>query len=158
MGVITFLRNVLGIHRGDPHETTGVPRQERDPRVEIYGPRGIRHFIRTIFTLTHTRSADQYCAHELLFPGEEPSAPGDVIEQLHPSEEAGRDIRCDENGYWREIVDHHMNNGRHRTVVDAGPIVHRGGCTNGLLCGAPRLTSCRPMHRICNTGAIRPVP
>ena len=128
MGIITLLRNVLGIHRGDPHEQPPTPRPVRTPKLDIFGPRGIRQLIRTVFKLTHTRSADQYCVHELLFPGEEPSAPANVVELLHSSEEIGTDIRCDEGGLWRGIVEQKLHSGRglSNVVVDAGPIEHRG--------------------------------
>lgn len=130
MGIITLLRNALGIQHGDPHAEPVAPRVARTPKIEIYGPRGVRHFIRTIFTLTHTRSADQYCVHELLMPGEAASAAADDIGQFHPSEEAGRDIPCGEDGFWRGVVSHKLHGGANRLVVDAGPIVHRGNITN----------------------------
>jgi ribonuclease Z len=126
MGLITLLRNALGMYRGDPHVESNGPRITRIPKIEIFGPRGIRHFVRTIFTLTHTRSADQYCVHELLLSGEEPSTPGDATEHFHPSEEAGQDIHCDERGFWRRIVEQNLHGGKGCVVVDAGPIVHRG--------------------------------
>lgn len=127
MGIITLLRNALGIHRGDSHEEPVVPRPVRTPKIEIYGPRGIRHFIRTIFTLTHTRSADQYCVHELLMHEEAASAPADDAGQLHPSEEAGTDILCGADGFWRGVVSQKLHSsGANRLVIDAGPIVHRG--------------------------------
>ena len=126
MGIITILRNALGIFKGDPHTPPVTPRPVRQPKVQIYGPAGIRQLIRTAFHLTHTRSADQYCVHELLFPGEAASAPADAVECLHPNEEAGTDIRCDEDGFWRKITFQGINSGRCEVIVDAGPIVHRG--------------------------------
>ncbi|EKM50977.1 uncharacterized protein PHACADRAFT_262883 [Phanerochaete carnosa HHB-10118-sp] len=134
MGIITLLRNVLGMYRGDSHEGPVVPRPVRTPKIEIYGPRGIRHFIRTIFTLTHTRSADRYCVHELLMHGETASASANDAEQLHPSEEAGTDIPCGEDGFWRGVVSHKLHRGgANRLVVDAGPIVHRDPCIGYII-------------------------
>lgn len=137
MGLITLLRNALGMHKGDPHEAPREERPVRAPRIEIYGPRGMRQFVRTIFTLTHTRSADQYCVHELLMPGETASASGDNTEELHPSEEPGTDIPCDADGYWREVTSHKLHGGTNHVVVDAGPIVHRGNSG----CARPRLAA-----------------
>ena len=126
MGIITLLRNALGFFRGDPHAPPVTPRPLRRPKVEIYGPAGIRQLVRTVFTLTHSRSADQYCVHELLFPGECASALADDPEHLHPNEEVGMDIHCEGDGFWRRIVEINMHGGRYHLVVDAGPIEHRG--------------------------------
>ncbi|KIP04650.1 hypothetical protein PHLGIDRAFT_75569 [Phlebiopsis gigantea 11061_1 CR5-6] len=126
MGIITLLRNALGIFRGDSHAPPVTPRPVRQPKIQIYGPAGIRQLVRTTFKLTHTRSADQYCVHELLFPGEEASAPADDVECLHPSEEAGTDIHCAPDGFWRKIAFQATSSGRCDVIVDAGPIEHRG--------------------------------
>ena len=126
MGIITLLRNALGFFRGDPHESPVAPRPPRRPKIEIYGPAGIRQMIRTVLTLTHTRTGEQYCVHELLFPGESASAPANDPEHFHLSEEAGMDIQCEEDRFWRRIVEINLHGGRHRLVVDAGPIEHRG--------------------------------
>lgn len=126
MGIITLLRNALGIFRGDSHAPPVTPRPVRKPSMEVYGPAGIRQFIRTMLTLTHTRSAEQYCVHELLFHGEDPSAPADTEEHLHPNEEAGTDILCDEDGFWRCIMKQKLHGGDNHLIVDAGPIEHRG--------------------------------
>ena len=67
MGILTFLRNVLGIPKPVPDAT---PPNERPPRVEIYGPRGIRRMVRMLWSMTHTRSEFSYAIHELLFNGE----------------------------------------------------------------------------------------
>lgn len=131
MGIITLLRNSLGIYRGDPHAPHATPRPIRTPKVQVYGPAGIRQFIRTAFTLTHTRSADQYCVHELLSVGESPSAPADDIDLFHPSEEAGTDIIAGNDGFWRRITEQRLHRGPdNHVVVDAGPIEHRGQCTS----------------------------
>lgn len=84
MGLITLLRNVLGIPKpapspsassldASPHPPTSS-RVHRTPRIEIYGPAGLRAFVRTALALTHTRCDEHYAVHELLFPGEAASA------------------------------------------------------------------------------------
>ena len=94
-----------------------------------------------LWHMTHTHSEHPYVVHELLFPGEQPSVaadgrPGgydqetvvDAMDVRRESECAGRDIRCDEQGFWRSIVDIAPNTGFQQwgVVVDAGPIEHRG--------------------------------
>lgn len=126
MGIITFLRNALGFFRGDPHAPPPDPRPVKTPRVEVYGPAGIRAFIRTMFKLTHNRSSGQYCAHELLKAGEAPSAPSNDLDDLHVNEEPGQDFVCDEDGCWRGVTSDKIRGTSHRVEVDAGPIYHRG--------------------------------
>jgi ribonuclease Z len=136
MGLITLLRNVLGIAPDTPPQPTsagpstsaGRLPKPASLKVEIYGPVGLRAFVRTILTLTHTRSADRYCVHELLMPGEVPSASGDAPGDWHYSEAGGRDIPCGDDGFWRNIVVQPSRFGC-PVVVNAGPIVHRGKIT-----------------------------
>ncbi|KAI0086020.1 beta-lactamase-like protein [Irpex rosettiformis] len=134
MGLITLLRNILGF-APDPHAPPGFvgsssnSRPPKPPilKVEIYGPVGLRAFVRTVLTLTHTRSADRYCVNELLMPGGIPSASRDVPEDWHSSEVGGRDILCSDDGFWREIVVQERDRST-PIVVSAGPIVHRDPC------------------------------
>lgn len=133
MGLITLLRNILGFAPDLPTPSTTVGslsdhgRPPKPPilKVEIYGPVGLRAFVRTILKLTHTRSADRYCVNELLMLGEKASASGDDQEDWHSSEVKGRDIHCDADGFWRAFVVQE----RRRSApisISAGPIVHRG--------------------------------
>lgn len=88
----------------------------------LYGPAGLRTFIRTIMQVTLTGTADRYVVHELLRDGEIATPCGP--EDLHPSEAAGQDIYCDEDGFWREFVS--VKGKFSKVVVDAASIVHRG--------------------------------
>lgn len=90
---------------------------------------------------THTHSEHPYVVHELLFPGEQPSVPADVpdsrnlelpasdrVDELDvraQSECVGQDIRCDDHGFWKRIVDV-VPDTSWGVQVDAGPIEHRG--------------------------------
>ena len=103
-----------------------TPRIHRPARVEVYGPAGIRAFVRNLFNLTHTRTDAQYRVHELLFPDEAPSAQCEPPGLMHGNEEPGKDLYPDEKGFWREIAEERMGSGGGRVIVDAGPIVHRG--------------------------------
>jgi len=133
MGLITLLRTALGFPKLEADSSaSGRPIVYPAPKIEIYGPQGIRQFVRSILAVTHSRSADKYAAHELLMNGEEPSAPitGTEREPLHSSEVPGRDLRCDEDGFWRGIAEERMGQGDSycKVVVDAGPIIHRDMC------------------------------
>ncbi len=94
--------------------------------------------LRMLWHTTHTHSEHPYVVHELLFPGEQPSVPADVPELEHPaingvdemdvraqSECVGQDIRCDDHGFWKRIVDVDPDTSW-GVQVDAGPIEHRG--------------------------------
>ena len=92
MGTLTLLRNVLGIPKPQVPGMAVVAPNTLPPRVEIFGPRGIRRMLRMLWHMTHTRSQFPYVVHELLFPGEQPSVPADVPE--HGADEA--DVRREE--------------------------------------------------------------
>ncbi|KAA1467860.1 hypothetical protein DENSPDRAFT_833013 [Dentipellis sp. KUC8613] len=118
MGIPTLLRNILGMHHPDSPT-------DKVLKVNIYGPAGLRTMLRIIFTLTHTRTAEAYAVHELLFPGD-PVTPCEPPNVRHSSEAPGRDIMCDEDGFWRNIASGHSPRGE--VIVQAGPILHRDPC------------------------------
>ena len=138
MGLLTFLRNTLGIPKPPGTAPANAPPpNKRRPRVEVYGPRGVRRMLRMLWHITHSRSEFAYAAHELLFDGELPSVAADVQEGQEGVDEAdvrsesecvGQDIWCDEQGFWKGIVDvtAKQAHGLWGAVVDAGPIQHRG--------------------------------
>lgn len=94
-------------------------------KIELYGPAGLRAFIRTILNMTDSQCQDKYAVHELLHPGEQPSAPC-TSGTIRANEVGGRDIVCGEDGFWRECVKVWSNRARREIVVDAGQVVHRG--------------------------------
>ena len=133
MGMLTFLRNVLGTPPASKSSASTPPPNRRGPQVEIYGPRGIRRMLRMLWHTTHTHSEHSFAVHELLFPGQEPSVPADVkddgadpVDIRRESECVGRDFRCDDDGFWRAVVSHNPKYNHYGVVVDAGPILHRG--------------------------------
>ena len=93
--------------------------------MELYGPAGLRVFIRTILNMTDSQCQDKYTVHELLHPGEQPSAPC-IPGAMRANEVEGRDIVCGEDGFWRECVRVWSNRAKRDIVVDAGQVVHRG--------------------------------
>ncbi|RDX54369.1 hypothetical protein OH76DRAFT_1398686 [Lentinus brumalis] len=163
MGTLTFLRTVLGIPKPKLPGTTPNPPNSLPPRVEIFGPRGIRRMLRMLWHMTHTHSEHPYVVHELLFPGEQPSVAADVqpgedgqeaavddMDVRGESECVGQDFSCDEAGFWRGIVDISPGAGHHwGAVVDAGPILHRDPCIGYVVREIPRtpLTADSPAPR-----------
>ncbi|KZT64530.1 hypothetical protein DAEQUDRAFT_769650 [Daedalea quercina L-15889] len=136
-----------------PHHT-----RTDSPRIEIFGPRGLRRFLRLQMLLTHTRSQERYAVHELLAANESPSCPSDIPAKserdtneegrLLDNEAPGKDIRCDSQGYWREIVVSYTGfvqqrssgqKGTGRIIVDAGPIDHRDPCIGFVIREIPHL-------------------
>ncbi|KII88763.1 hypothetical protein PLICRDRAFT_110762 [Plicaturopsis crispa FD-325 SS-3] len=121
MGIIPILRNVLfpplleSGYLGDPGPST------KPPKIELYGPAGLRTFVRSIMKMTLTGTAEKFIVHELLREGDEPTPcePDD----LHESEVAGEDLFSDEDGFWREFTG--GTGPLSDIVVDAGPISHR---------------------------------
>ncbi|KAJ6547316.1 beta-lactamase-like protein [Mycena capillaripes] len=122
MGIVPMLRNVLFAPSIDPNAY--VP-ENPPPRIQIYGPAGIRTFVRSILSMTLTKTAEKYVVHELLRKDDVPT-PCEPPEVLHSSELVGRDIWCSEDGFWRDFTGGTGVCGE--VVVDAGPILHRDPC------------------------------
>ncbi|KZT30434.1 hypothetical protein NEOLEDRAFT_1125983 [Neolentinus lepideus HHB14362 ss-1] len=84
MGLITLIRNVLRAPPTTSDMQFAAPREPK--RIDVYGPKGIRQFVRTIISCTHSRAhpEDFFVVHELLmrkdWTGEH--APSDV-EPMH---------------------------------------------------------------------------
>ncbi|KAJ7460363.1 beta-lactamase-like protein [Mycena galericulata] len=123
MGVVTMLRNVL-------FAPSIVVPVNAPPRIEIYGPAGIRTFVRSILKMTLTHTADKYVVHELLRLEDAPT-PCEPPEVMHSSELVGRDIRCSDDGFWRAFTQGRGVFGD--VVVDAGPILHCDPCLGFIL-------------------------
>ncbi|CAH1241717.1 ELAC1 [Branchiostoma lanceolatum] len=109
-----------------PEQTSQETSQ--NPSVEIYGPLGLRRYLRTCLELSRSPISFSYIVHELE-PVEE-QLPQDWEEWhpehtssglLHPGEGEGRTIRRDETGAWHLFEDS-------RFVVKAGAIYHRVPC------------------------------
>ncbi|KAI0247747.1 beta-lactamase-like protein [Lactifluus subvellereus] len=124
MGLPTLLRNILGFpHPGDI-SLRGTP-----PRINLYGPAGLRAFLRTTLSLTYTKTANRYAVHELLAPTDPRTPCND--EALHTSEEPGRDVLCDKDGFWRSFTEGSSMRGT--VYVCAGPLVHRDPCIGYII-------------------------
>ncbi|KAJ7504636.1 beta-lactamase-like protein [Mycena galericulata] len=123
MGVVTILRTIL--FASPTPVSVNTP-----PKIEIYGPAGIRTFVRSLLKLTLTQTAQRYVAHELLRP-EDTTTPCEPPEVMHSSELVGRDIRCSDDGFWRSFTQGIGALGP--VVVDAGPILHRDPCLGYII-------------------------
>ncbi|ESK82937.1 hypothetical protein Moror_11829 [Moniliophthora roreri MCA 2997] len=137
MGIIPMLRNVLFAPSTDPQSSSSSA--NKSPSIEIYGPAGIRTFVRSVLKMTLTRTADNYVVHELLTPEDEPTL-CDPAEVMHYNEVPGRDILCSpEDGFWRGIT---QEKGAFcDVVVDAGSILHRDPCLGYVF------RECAPLSR-----------
>lgn len=87
--------------------------------MQIYGPSGLRKFVRVNLQLTLTELRGRYAVHELLGPADEPSISCEKA-LLHFNENPGDDIRSDEQGLWKNVLS------VKDITVHAGPLQHRG--------------------------------
>jgi len=115
MGIITLLAKVLRGGFGDV-----VPPRSAPPRIELYGPAGLRTFVRSILKMTSTELTERYAVHELLTPSDTRTTCG--ASEMHVGELPGRDILCDGNNIWNSFESDAD------IQVDAGPLVHRAPC------------------------------
>lgn len=102
--------------------------------MNIYGPVGLRKFIRTQLELTRVTLTGSYAVHELVPAGATPSC-GCSAEEIHVNEAPGTDFYPNAVGVWEDIVDEALYKGMKGWSVSAGPLTHRGG-----LPGAVELT------------------
>ncbi|KAH9846353.1 beta-lactamase-like protein [Lenzites betulinus] len=159
MGLLTVLRNALGIPkpRSAILPDTPLPNEGR-PHVEIFGPRGVRRMLRSLWHLTHTHSEHAFVVHELLFSGQQPSVAADSdvpdgegadeADVRRESECVGRDIWCDDQGFWRGIITQPASRHGWGALLDAGPIEHRDPCIGYIIREVPyALTPTGPLPR-----------
>ncbi|KAH9971277.1 beta-lactamase-like protein [Russula compacta] len=144
MGLPTFLRSTLGFPHPEKLSSRGTP-----PRINLYGPAGLRAFLRNTLSLTRTHTADRYAVHELLTPTDPRTPCND--EALYDNEEPGQDVLCDEHGYWRDFAE-----GRSfRGVVNvcAGPLVHRDPCIGFVIHESASLPAPRKLAILGDTSS-----
>ncbi|KAF8760849.1 Metallo-hydrolase oxidoreductase [Rhizoctonia solani] len=103
--------------------------QPNTKRLDIYGPHGLREFLRTILRITQASLSGKYAVHELLSDTDIPY----LCETagMHPNETNGTDFRPSLDGYWRGIAEHGD------WTVSAGPIRHRVPCLGYVFQEAP---------------------
>ncbi|KAI0822037.1 beta-lactamase-like protein [Trametes gibbosa] len=157
MGLLTVLRNALGIPKPRSAILPDTPHPNSyAPHVEIFGPRGVRRMLRSLWHLTHTHSEHAFVVHELLSIGQSPSVAADVPEGQgadeadvrRESECVGRDIWCDAQGFWRGIIEQPASRHKWGVLLDAGPIEHRDPCIGYIIREVPYvLNATAPLPR-----------
>lgn len=95
------------------------------PNLNIYGPAGLRCFIRNQLNLTRITLAGVYAVSEFIQHGEKPSC-GCKEDELHINEAVGRDLYPNEDGVWPNFIDESGHKGVRGWSVSAGPLKHRG--------------------------------
>ncbi|BHF73531.1 Zinc phosphodiesterase ELAC protein 1 [Sparganum proliferum] len=92
---------------------SGDPSNEDSVDVEIYGPQGLRRFLRLSLSLSWTLLNFKYAVHQLMFTSDQNLTKEKVnwaSSELHPEldpilpyEVLGRDIYPDANGFWQNV-------------------------------------------------------
>eukprot|EP00066_Takifugu_rubripes_P024619 XP_011613885.1 PREDICTED: zinc phosphodiesterase ELAC protein 1 isoform X2 [Takifugu rubripes] len=94
--------------------------QQRLGRVDIYGPRGLRHFLRVTLGLTGSQLLFPYAVHELEPTSDQSPEEGQLSPEvtadgpLHPQEQPGRTISLDVSSF---CVQEHDRTGRLKTEL-----------------------------------------
>ncbi|XP_006459985.1 hypothetical protein AGABI2DRAFT_184485 [Agaricus bisporus var. bisporus H97] len=95
------------------------------PMVEIYGPLGIRAYVRTALSYTHTKLDGTYVVHELRSPSDPQHGDYTTVLQLPLEKEGTNFIQV--NGIWNDIYKDA------RLSVSAAPILHSVPCVGYVL-------------------------
>lgn len=106
MGIIPLLRSAM-------YHESYTPL-----RLQLYGPPGLRSFVRFNLSITEVSLSGKYTVHELLQKGEMPSVTCSQ-DQLHENEVPGMDLIASDDGLWRDVAS------QGNWSVDAGPVAHR---------------------------------
>ncbi|RDB24166.1 Ribonuclease Z [Hypsizygus marmoreus] len=137
MGIVPFLRSTLFPPPAGDSSKKPIVKQ---PRIEIYGPAGIRNFVRQIMKMTLTRTSDTYVVHELVtvedtrtpcFVADDATNNVLDVEVMHCNETPGLDILCSPDGFWEGLT--RARGAFGDVFVDAGPISHRDPCIGYII-------------------------
>ncbi|KAH9818737.1 beta-lactamase-like protein [Melampsora americana] len=137
LGLISFLAHISDRIDADLMSENQHPFSDPSASIEIFGPSGIREFVRTNLRLTQTHAALKVKVNELLRPsrdriyGPSQSKPEG---RLWHTELLGEDLWADEDGVWRDIVGMDESG----VSVGAAPIAHRIDCVGYMLVEANR--------------------
>lgn len=100
-------------------ENLNPNRTQHESPIEVYGPRPLRHWLRTALKSTYSRLGRHYRVHELLMDGDE-AARDDSSYDLHPDELPGSNVYMQNSRFTIPI---RRPDGTHWTVL-AAPILH----------------------------------
>lgn len=119
-------------------------------RVEIYGPKGLREYIRSSLGLTYTHLSDWYIVHELHFPNDLPSDPSAGVNEKELT--VGLNIPQDSSGFWRNIATWtHPTHGHIEFTISAGKIHHSVPSIGYVLSESPLPGKIPPDYAKCIT-------
>ncbi|ORY81917.1 beta-lactamase-like protein [Protomyces lactucae-debilis] len=101
--------------------------------LEIYGPRGLRAYLRNALRYTYTMTSGLWCVHELLLPGESPILSAEQHEKdKHSCEAVGKTLYASQTQ--GTILFHDILQSPHPHVcVHAAPIKHSCPCLGFVL-------------------------
>ncbi|KAM0789654.1 hypothetical protein ACM66B_000456 [Microbotryomycetes sp. NB124-2] len=128
LGTISAGEGGVLLGKEDPR----VAESQRLKPIEIYGPCGLREFMRTNMRLSRSVLTRPYVVHELLLDGEQGFG-GD----LHVSERQGRDIQ-QRDGVWTNFAS------VKGVDISAGPILHTIPCLGYVFQERPRPEPLQP--------------
>lgn len=80
----------------------GEENRPETANIEIFGPKGLREYVRHTLRLTYTHLGGWISVHELLFPHDEETS--NAPDVCYEKEIPGRNFRQDTSGFWRDIV------------------------------------------------------
>lgn len=133
LGLVPLLMSMMG-----PTGVSSAP-ESSAPRIEIYGPPGLRALIRTTLSLCYSQLSGKYVVHEFVWPSQDqmPEAsphalrdqPGRTIPNLplHDGESnAGRDLNMDPRTFsWPNFLTIKSASHGPNVRISAAPISHR---------------------------------
>ncbi|GAC93860.1 hypothetical protein PHSY_001427 [Pseudozyma hubeiensis SY62] len=133
LGLVPLLMSMMG-----PTGASSAP-ESSTPRVEIYGPPGLRALVRTTLSLCYSQLSGKYVVHEFVWPSQDqipngsPHALSDQPERvipkipLHDGESsAGRDLTMDLRSFsWPNFLSLKTPGHGPAVRISAAPISHR---------------------------------
>ncbi|KAJ1022804.1 hypothetical protein NDA18_005137 [Ustilago nuda] len=133
LGLVPLLMSMMGPSGASP------PADSAAPRVEIYGPPGLRALIRTTLSLCYSQLSGKYVVHEFVWPSTSqlPDGAAHALSDqpqrmvpdlpLHDGEVAtGRDLGMDSRSYsWPNFLELKTSSHGPSVRVSAAPISHR---------------------------------
>ncbi|KAK6329923.1 hypothetical protein TWF718_003350 [Orbilia javanica] len=144
-GIVPLLCTLLNGAGGtvgveDPRTVAAGKAAEREADYEVYGPEGLREYIRTSLRLTRSLLGGSYVVHELHFPTsgvEECAKVKHSADDMMPMELPGYNIFPDKDGCWRDIFSSAESPQPREWEVSAGPILHSVPCLGYVLTEPP---------------------
>lgn len=133
LGLVPLLMSMMG------PSGVSAPAESTTPRVEIYGPPGLRSLIRTTLSLCYSQLSGKYVVHEFVWPSRDQmsdEAPHALTDQpartipdlpLHEGESSsGRDLAMDpRSSSWPNFLSFKTSTQGPSVRVSAAPISHR---------------------------------